>query len=248
MPQTLEGTIHQASKQTLPVEVRYNHALSAAGLVESSLRRFTPQQGTTFNQNDQCTIVLPANDFLDVASSCVELYHAATGTGVALSTSANDLIYKVDVRDGSGTLLSSAEHQNLFNRAISNFAIDSSATQGTLQVTDGYGFLAETQGFIAGRNYALSLQNMSPFFRLSGKYLPLSALQGLSIEITWASSTVVQIVTSGTSTYQVSQVAVMADLVRPDNQTRSALLKHWVDKGIKLQSIGHQAIPFTCSD
>jgi len=221
--------------------------MANGGIIESSVRRFNPQQGQNSNPNDVTTIILPATDFLDVSNSYLELYHAGTGTGVALATSANDLIYKVDVRSGDGTLLSSAEHQNMFNRAISNYAIDSSAKAGSLQVSSGYGILAERQGFAAGRSYALSLQKLSPFFRSANKYLPLSAMQGISIEITWASSTTAQIVTTGTSNYAVSSVGLMADLVRFDDVTTSALLKYWVDKGIRLSSVSHQYIPITDS-
>lgn len=248
MPATLEGTLHPAMKSTLAPEIQYNLGLTQSGLTESSDRVFTPQQGTVFNPSDQCSIVIPAVDFMDVSSSYLSFYHAGTGTGCALSTSANDLIYKVDIRDGSGTLLSTAEHQNLFNRGVSNYCIDSSAKAGTLQVTDGFGTLSERQGFAAGRHYALSLQNISPLFRSANRYLPLAPLQGITIEITWANANIAQQVTSGTSTYQVTQVQLNANLVRFDNPTTNALLKHWTEKGIKLSSVGHQYIPFTSTD
>jgi len=245
---TIADSIHPASKGTLATEIQYNLALSSAGVIEKIERRFNPQQGQIFNPSDTCTIVLPAIDFMDIQNSYLEFRVAATGTGVAFPTSVNDLIFKSILRSGDGTVLSQNDHVNLMNRALSNFVIDSSAKQGSLQITDGFGTLAERQGFATGRSYSISLSNVNSFFRSQTKHLPLAALQGLTIELEFASATVGLTVTSGVGNYQISQLGLVTNLVRYDGNTTQAILKHWSEKGIKLGFTQLSYAPFTSSN
>lgn len=245
---TIADSIHPASKGTLPSEIQYNLALSAQGVIEKIERRFNSQQGSVFNPSDTCTIVLPAIDFLDIPNSYLEFRLAATGTGVAFPTSVNDLIFRSILRSGDGTTISENSHVNLMNRALSNFVIDSSAKQGSLQITDGFGTLAERQGFASGRSYAISLSNINSFFRSQNKHFCLAAAQGLTIEIEFASATVGLTCTSGTANYQISQLGLVTQLVRYDGPTTQALLSHWNSKGLKLGFTQLSYAPFTSNN
>ena len=245
---TIADSIHPASKATLATEIQYNLALSSAGVIEKIERRFNPQQGQVFNPSDTCTIVLPGIDFMDIPNSYLEFRVAATGAGVAFPTSVNDLIYKTILRTGDGTVLSQNDHVNLMNRALSNYVIDSSAKQGSLQITDGFGTLAERQTFATGRAYAISLTNINSFFRSQSRHFPLAASQGLTLEIEFASANVGLTVTSGVGNYQITQLGLVTNLVRYDAPTTQAILKHWSEKGIKLGFTQLSYAPFTSSN
>lgn len=242
--------LHSAQALTIADQLKLS---TPAGLHHSSRRsnRFIPAAGgSLYSPSGVSTMLfnIPSTiQWADASHSFLEFNAYGTGTSTPVfDKSIQSIFRRCTLRLANGMVLEDITNANQLFHCITDVTYDNEVETGVAALKEGFGSVAQrTIYFASGKSYTINLGKLFGSWA-TDKYLPISLMGGLQVQIELESAA--QAVISGSAaTYTVDSPTLNIECLEFSDELNAMVLQQWRTSGLWLKFSSYQEYTYTSS-